>query len=322
MHRSKQVQKLLGCRLGVLVNKISKRVPMRGMMLLGVSFLALSGCNRLSLLPIIPKQTPQSWLNSQPFIGVKIGTTDFILVQPSSTVLVYLLGIITLGAGLYFLRIRGIHQSRQWWGIALLLWGAGALFAGTSYQAFSYEIKCAGQEFCSWTSWWEIAYLIFSVASVDAMMVAEAYSCCAGKWRRLLVSYAGVNIFLYVVAVFVGAFSLTRFLISFELLLIVAAPNVLIFFVLNGWRYFKFRARMDLALVITWIWLGITLGGYFLYLSLDITPELWERGVWFSENDVLHIGLIIWMVYIAVKVANRIEDSPPPVLPAPSSDGF
>ena len=67
---------------------------------------------------------------------------------------------------------------------------------------------------------------------------------------------------------------------------------------------------MDLALLITWGWLGITIAGYFLYLILDITHTLWVRGIWFSENDVLHIGLMIWMIYIAVILANRIVDTP------------
>jgi len=282
--------------------------------LLSISGLVMSGCNRLASIPYSPPKTPADWLNIQPYINVEFGPVNFILVQPSSTLLVYLLGIIAIGTGLYFLRIRGSHQSRKWWGIALLLWGFGALFAGTSYQAFSYEIKCAGREFCSWTSWWEIIYLVLSVASVQAMIVAGAYACCEAKWQKGLAYYAFGTIVLYVIAVMIGAFSLNKFLISFELLLIVAAPGILVLFVLNGWRYFKFRNKMDLALVVTWVWLGITIGAYFLYLTLGISDYFWERGFWFSENDVLHIGLISWMIYIAIKVANRVEDQSAPVM--------
>lgn len=235
-------------------------------------------------------------------------------MQPSSTLLVYLLGIIAIGVGLYFLRIRGSHQSRKWWGIALLLWGFGALFAGTSYQAFSYEIKCVGREFCSWTSWWEIIYLVLSVASVEAMILAGAFACCEGKWQKVLVYYAFVNIVSYVIAVLIGTFSLNKFMLSFELLLIVTAPSIFVLLLLNGWRYFKYRNKLDLTLAVTWIWLGITIGAYFLYLTLDIRDYFWERGFWFSENDVLHIGLISWMVYIAIKVANRLEDKAAPVM--------
>jgi hypothetical protein len=281
----------------------------------------LAGCGRLDSIPYHPKQTPETWLTIQPFVSIRIGSDEIILVQPSSTVLVYLLGIAAMGAGLYFWRIRGKHRSRTWWGLALLLWGLGALSAGTSYQAFSYEIKCAGREFCAWTSWWEVLYLMLSVGSVDAMMVAEAYSCTVGKWRKVMSCYALGHATLYILAVLVGALVPIKFLISFELLLIVAAPDILILFVLNAWRYYTLRDPMDLALLGTWLWLGVILAAYFLYLSLDVTHGLWARGVWFSENDVLHIGLILWMITIALVVAKRVEDAPDPTLAVPHGAG-
>jgi hypothetical protein len=239
-----------------------------------------------------------------------VGAAGIILVQPSSTIFVYLLGIITLGVGLYFFKIQDNYQSRKWWGIALLLWGSGALFAGTSYQAFSYEIKCVGRAVCSWTSWWEIIYLLFSAASIDAMLISGAYSGCQGKCRKTLLAYAIFNITLYTILVIIGALSLNKFLITFELLLIVTAPTILFLFIFNGWRYIKYGDRMDLALLVTWLWLGVIIGAYFIYLLLGITEYLWARGIWFSENDVLHIGLISWMIYIAVIVAKRITDRP------------
>jgi hypothetical protein len=298
------------------------KIVMRQVSLLGISLLALSGCDRLATIPFSPEQTPESWLQIQPFVDLKIGTVDFILVQPSSTIFVYLLGIITIGIGLYFFQIQGSSQSGKWWGIALLLWGLGALFAGTSYQAFSFEIKCAGQALCSWTSWWEIIYLLLSAASIDAMLISGAYSSCRSKYRNVLKAYAILNIVLYSVLVIIGAFMLNEFLISFELLLIVTAPNIVILFFLSGWRYFKYRNSMDFALLVTWIWLGVTIGVYFLYLELDFTEDLWERGIWFSENDVLHIGLICWMIYIAINVSKRVTDAPNLDVISSRSEGY
>jgi len=281
---------------------------MRRQSLLAISLLSLSGCDRLATIPYSPEQTPESWLQIQPFVDLKIGTIDFILVQPSSTVFVYLLGFITIGVGLYFFHIQGHYQSRKWWGIGLLLWGLGALFAGTSYQAFSYEIKCTGQSLCSWTSWWEIIYLILSVASIDALLMSGAYSSCGEKYRKVLKAYALLHIALYSTLVIIGVLTLNKFLISFELLLIFTAPNILMLLFLNGRRYFKYRESMDFALLLTWIWLGVTIGAYATYLLLDFTDDLWEHGIWFSENDVLHIGLISWMIYISVYVAKQVTD--------------
>ena len=270
--------------------------------------LLLTGCNRLDSLPYYPTQTAETWLRIQPWVELSIGGRSLILVQPSTSAIVYLLGLVTIVAGLYVLHIRNNQRSRLWWGVALLLWGLGALLAGTSYEAFSYQIKCLGRETCVWTSGWEIGYLLLSVASVNAMMIAQAYSCASGKLRKVLIWYALLNMGVYAVTLLIGSLVPVKFLVSFEMLILFAAPSIVIFLLLNGWRYYRLRQRIDLLLLITWGWLILTIAAYFLYYLSGLTQALWADGIWFSENDVLHIALILWMIFIAWGVAPTIED--------------
>ena len=289
-----------------LTEKIMKRTC-----LWMVGLLVLSGCNRLDTLLYVPRQTGTDWLNNQPFLALEFASKKFILVQPSSTVFVYFLGVLTIAVGAYFIRNKKNHFSRKWWGMALLFWGIGALLAGTSYQAFSYEIKCAGYEYCIWTSWWEILYMLFSVASVNAIMVATSYSSAIGKTRSRMISYAFANMGIYMIISLTGSLIPVKFLISFELMLLFLAPSIIFLFLLNLDRYRKQKNKIDLALLFTWLWLGVTIGAYYLYFMLEITDKLWMQGIWFSENDVLHIGLIIWMLYILIGLDKKIEDRVP-----------
>ena len=141
------------------------------------------------------------------------------------------------------------------------------------------------------------------------MMLAVAYSSTTGKLRTALSVYSVINAVVYFIIVMIGVFIPVKFLISFELLLVVAAPSIIAFFVINGWRYFKFKLRLDLLLLGTWIWLGGTIAAYFLFLISGIPESLWAKGFWFSANDVLHIGLIIWMLYIAFTLTPQVKDS-------------
>jgi len=270
-----------------------------------------SGFSRLkSIRYSDPELTPANWCEAQPCVKIRIASRKIILTQPTSTFLVYFLGVLTIAVGLYFLKIRDNEISRLWWGISLLLWGSGALLAGTSYQAFGYEIKCAGRQSCAWTSWWEVVYLMFQQVSMDAMLVAVAYSCTEGSLRVFLSAYALVSAVVYVILTLVGGIVPVKSLITFNLMVRVSTPILVLFFVLNGWRYYILRDPMDLALLVTWILLLITSATYFIYEDLDITQKLWAggEGIWFSQNDVLHIGLILWVIYIATVVANRVKD--------------
>jgi len=281
---------------------------MKQIAFLPATFLLLSACGRLESIPYVPTQTPETWLQIQPYLQFDFASKSMVFVQPSTSVIVYLLGILTISVGLYFLKIREGQLSRRWWGIALLLWGLGALLAGTSYEAFSYAIKCVGREICLWTSWWEILYLIVSVWSIDAIMLAVAHSSAAGKLRKILSIYAVANGVLYFIIVMIGALIPVKSLISFELLLVIAAPSIVVFFVINGWRYYTSKLDLDLVLLATWFWLGVTIAAYFLYLTSGNTALLWAKGLWFSENDILHIGLIIWMLFIGFALAPRLKD--------------
>jgi hypothetical protein len=248
-------------------------------------------------------------LSDHPHVNVSLGSLQFVLTEPTSSLLVYSLGLLAIVLGLYLLRIRDNHQSRLWWGIALLLWGIGALLGGTDYQALSYELKCADKEVCSYISLVEIYYYLVSIVSVSAMVIGVAHSSAGGVMRRVLLLYAVTNAASYSALCLTGTFIPNRFLVSFELLVLFAAPSFVILFIINTTRYLKLKEKMDLALMLTWLSLGIVMAAYYPYWALGFSDELWEKGIWFSENDVLHIGLILWMLYIGFVVTKKVKDS-------------
>jgi hypothetical protein len=282
----------------------ARKLSIPGLLLL----LLLAGCGRLDSIPTQPPQTPADWLTSQPYATFTVGGQTIFLMQPTSTLFVYALGLVAMGIGLHvWWRWHG-QRSRRWWGVALLLWGLGALLAGTSYEGLSYHLKCVGWEVCRWTNWWEVIYLLLSAASINAMVLAQAYACANGRLRQGMRVYGLINMGLYAIAVLIGAFVPVKFLVSFEFLILAAAPGILGFTLLNGWRYRQFRQRLDAVLLGTWLSLGVVIGLYFLYYILGITSRLWAQGIWFSENDILHLGLIAWMVYIGRVVLPQVQD--------------
>ena len=64
---------------------------MRRTLIAFTSLLFLNACGRLDSIPTSPPQTPQSWLTIQPYLAFKIGLLEGIIIQPSTSIIVYLL---------------------------------------------------------------------------------------------------------------------------------------------------------------------------------------------------------------------------------------
>lgn len=253
--------------------------------------------NRVKTIPD-PVLTKDNWFELQPVKKVKLLGREFYLNQPSSSFWVYFLGIIVTLAGVYFLVLQEEQLSRLWWGISLILWGVGAVIAGTSYQAFGYELKCARKKVCQWTSWWEVIYMIFQQVSMNAMTIAIAYSCTTGIFREVLICYSILLTVVYTILVFIGAFIPKKSLLTFEFMVLVCLPSFILFCILNVVRYFQFGETMDLLLIGSWVLIYASWLGCDKYLKAGITDILWKEGIWFSSNDVLHVILVIWGFYL------------------------
>ncbi|MGL6248291.1 MAG: hypothetical protein ACRC3A_04265 [Culicoidibacterales bacterium] len=263
--------------------------------------------NRVKTIPH-PELTKENWGEKQPLKKVKIGSLEFHISQPSSTFLVYLLGVIVTIAGINFFMIQGEELSRFWWGVSLVLWGIGAIIAGTSYQAFGYEIKAAKRDVCSWTSWWEVIYMIFQQLSMNAMTIAIAYSCTTGLLRDILIWYSIIITIVYPILTLIGAFTPIKSLITFEWMVEISLPSFITFCILNSVRYIQFGNTMDLVLIGSWILIYLSWWGYIKYWKSGLTDKLWKKGIWFSENDVLHVILIVWGLYVLFIMPEYITD--------------
>jgi len=286
----------------VIMKKMVKRIIWFLFLLI-----SLASCDRLQTIPH-EEYTPQNWCTEHPCVTVPIGAHDIVISEPSSSFLIYFLGFLTLAIAFYLYRKHAAQFSRKWFSFALLFWGLAAILAGTSYQAFGYEIKCAGKPFCSWTSWWEIFYYFFQSLSMNSFLVAISYSSVKAENRRYLFGYALLNLLVYQTLLFTGAFLPSKFLISFELFTLMNAPSFLILFIINLKNYRRTQAMLDWRLLWLWALQGIIIVVYFAYLFSGIQQMLWQKNIWFTANDVLHILIILWQLYIYFYVIKHIKD--------------
>jgi hypothetical protein len=270
--------------------------------------LLTAGCGRLDELPYDPPTTPEQWCDLRPCVDV--GGT--IVNEPFGTGLVLALTLLWVAAGVWFLATRRGQRSRTWLGIALVLGGLGAGQAGISYQAFSYELKCAGRDLCRLTTGWEVGYSITQALSVSAMLAAVAFASAAGRTRLALLVLATASALGYVLVAAAGVLLPSAALLSFPVLMLFAVPVLLAVILVAARGYRRTRDPMNRSLLVAAALQVAVQVAYFATWTSGMTAALWDdgNGFYFSENEVLHLGMILWLWYVVAVVGKYLHDAP------------
>jgi hypothetical protein len=274
------------------------------MVIFGV-VLSIALSKGLSTLLHEPLLTPDAWRESHPYL--QIG--NHIVSEPSSSILIFLLATFYLRVAYLFFRGHDGQQSRLWWGIFMLLFGLGAILAGVSYQAFSFELKCRGYDYCLWTSWWEIGYMICTVAGVGAAFIAVSYSVLSRKARAFWTAYAQASTLIYIGVVSFGAISANRFLISFEMMIIFVLAGFLAIAANLIWQHRQNKNPLIMIILKVGVLLLTVIVIYFIGLTSGFAKLLWASGIWFNANDLLHLLLFGWVLYSYSMLRNKLLDA-------------
>lgn len=266
---------------------------------------SLNSC-KIDELNFEPEIKPEQWCKTRPCFEIN----DIIFSEPIGSILVFTLSLLWIIFGLNVLKNKNHQKSKLWLGIALVLGGLGVFFAGLSHQAFSYTLKCQHFEFCKLTNSLEISYSLLQNFSVCAMLVAIAFSSTKGIFKRGIFIYSFLNGLIYLTLILIGITIPNKFLLSFEILLLFAFPSILIVFINSSIRYVKFNQSIDKSILYAMVFLVVINFLYFIYLKAEICKVLYKNGegIYFSENDVLHLGMIFWIIYLVKSVGNNLKD--------------
>lgn len=265
----------------------------------------VSSC-KLNELLYEPKTTPEQWCKMRPCVDV----SGIVLNEPLGSFLVFLLAFLWILSGIYFLKKHDGQKSRKWFGIALVLGGIGAAQAGISYQSFSYLLKCQGREYCILTNGFEVGYSLTQAISVSAMLTSVAIACTRGFFKKAIITYCLINAIVYIIITIVGVTQPSRFLLSFEVLMLFALPGILLVILVSGFVYLKTRNPLDGSLLTAALLMILVQVAYFAYYAAGVTETLYKegKGFYFSQNDVLHVGMIFWLGYVVFVVGKHLKD--------------
>jgi hypothetical protein len=151
--------------------------------------------------------------------------------------------------------------------------------------------------------------MLLTAFCINFLVAATGYTSTGVIGRKRLIKFALIDSAAYSVYMFVGAVLPVKFLISYEGFMAFIGVNFLIMFILNLLHYKKHKDNLNRNLIYIWISFLIVNFGYFVFLLGNIGANFYQNfGVWFNENDALHVLLILWSCIILVLLRKDLRD--------------
>jgi hypothetical protein len=260
---------------------------MSGVSLAG--FFLFSLFSKVDHIELIPSINFQQVLDSMPY--AYLPRFNIYFQQPFSSLLVFALGFVILYVGYVYLKHSGFVT--RWLGINFIFWGLGAMVAGISYQAFGAHLKCALYDSCRFTHLVELFYMSLTVLSINALLIAYSGFHTTHPRSRLQV-LALISVFAYTILQGIGMIIPVKFLLTYEFMLIFLSINIIIMMVTD---YNRRQVLVHKKLFMLWVAFLVVNLSYFVALFSGYAQPLYQQtGIWFNENDVLHLVLLIWIL--------------------------
>ncbi len=251
-------------------------------------------------LLLTPTMTSQQFLESIPYFTFQWFGQTVVFQQLSSTIMVWGLGVLIVASGIVLLVKRTHSNICRYWGIGLILWGLGAIVAGVSYQAFGYELKANGYEYVLFTSNWDLCYMVLTAFATHYMVVGTAYAALGDKWIVPVKLFAFCHCIAYGLYMLFGSIFAIEDIISYFGFTQFVAIDFMLMFAMNIWHYVKHKDKLNIHMVLTWATFAVVNIAYFVCYGLGMADIYINTGIWFNENDVLHLLLMVWAVHILI----------------------
>ena len=125
------------------------------------------------------------------------------------------------------------------------------------------------------------------------------------KAQRIIFVYAIANFAVYIMVTIAGVLLPSAVLLSFTLLLLFAVPALVLVAILGLRRRSEPLARRILWVLVLLVAVQIA---YLAYYAAGVTGTLWASGIYFSANDVLHVGMVLWLIVTAALLGPTLRD--------------
>lgn len=225
--------------------------------------------------------------------------------QPSSTIISLFLSAIYVLSGIAVAHFNTrLELCRKYYTGALYMWAVALLFATCSYQAYTYHIHCQDRPdacieivggvaralYAPDDNWVSIMYLVLQLCGHHLLVVGDAH-----RVSHVAITKTMCGVITALFLLFVSTVRLHRFTALYLASLVAAGPS----FACQVW--YNWHLAYSPRLLACWALLAMSFVTYTLMFVIDDASARWIRtGVWFNENDALHLilypygPLLVW----------------------------